>query len=211
MRTLLLLILITCYTGLRAQCPQPENFNFSYTYIHLGDIGPCNGTMILGPSYCSNFSWTTPDTSLTTSTLDHYILKLIPLGDTDTVVITTTSLNQLEMEIGILGEIWVTAVYINPDCESDPSNTIINNDLPISAGEISAEKNPEIYIDRSTFTITLLNGNAQRIDVISSSGEILLSESGECDRVNVSNIPRGIYIIEAYFEQEGVVRKKIVL
>jgi hypothetical protein len=143
---LLLLISLNAF----AQFPVPTDFQFNYTYIMIEQSGFCEGQVVGGPTYCSTFSWNAPDTAGLTTQLEFYRIyyQMYFMQDSTPIIIAEVNETFHNMEIGILGKIWVTAVYSNPDGESEPSNIIINDDLPISIEEQNNTNQFQIIYDR---------------------------------------------------------------
>ncbi|MFH2096251.1 MAG: T9SS type A sorting domain-containing protein [Bacteroidota bacterium] len=188
-------IFITGYTT-PFYFPPPQNFQFSYDYISMGDWGICEGTIAYGPDYCSYFSWNTPDTSLTTATLDHYVLYYYDYDISDTTVVTTTSDTSYEITQGFIGEMWVTAVYTGPDGESDSSNVIVNSDLPIGISEASQARQPVVFYQAESGVLMFENS-----DLISSfsihdiTGKSMKNGENPGGQISTKTLSPGIYII----------------
>jgi len=192
------------------QFPEPTNFEFSYDYIMIDESDYCAGQWVYGPTYCSHFSWTSPDTNSTSSTLEYYNLYYSH-DPQSTMILTTTTDLYFDMEIGILGEIWVTAVYSNPHGESAPSNIIKNEDLPISVNEIPSQDKLNIYYDNTTQEIKIINGESiSQINIFNCRGELISSNKTNMNRINIKNLTTGLYIIEITNNDQNVIRQKII-
>ncbi|HPR57068.1 MAG TPA: T9SS type A sorting domain-containing protein [Bacteroidales bacterium] len=193
------------------QFPEPTNFDFSYEYIMVYEWGYCAGQGVYGPTYCSHFTWSAPDTSSTTSTLEYYNLYYYPFLTRDTVILTTTTDLYVDMEIGIIGKIWVTAVYSNPDGESGPSNIIINYDLPISVDENQLQNELNIFYDYKNQEIKIKNGeDIAQINIFNCQGKLIASNTTISDKISIANLPGGFYLIEIIKNNQDSFRHKII-
>ena len=192
------------------QFPEPTNFQFNYSYILLNSVGPCNGHTIVGPAYCSDFWWEAPDTTSTSATLDHYVIYYHPNNDPQIYAIATTTDTSVEMEIGIIGQVWVTAVYNNPDGESAASNVVVNNDLPISVGQISEKDMTSAYYDKTNEILNIkISDKTFQIKLYNYLGE-LLQDVYNTKQLNMATYAKGLYIVEIILKNHRVVRYKII-
>lgn len=210
---ILILMLLPSLTAF-AQFPSPANFSFSYSYIMIDQGWYCEGNWVTGPAYCSDFSWDTPDTSSTEASLEHYNLyyyQYYPNGMSDTtIILTSTSDTFVELQVGILGEIWVTAVYSNPDGESEPSNVVINETLPISVEE-HPKANDQILYESSRHELLFKSkADVSRVNIFDIQGKRIWSEALNKDRISIDHFPGGVYIVEVMLGNQEVIRKKIV-
>ena len=211
MKTLLGILLVMSSLTSLAQFPEPASFDFGYEYIMIEEAGFCAGQWVSGPTYCSHFTWTVPDTNSTNSTLDYYKLYYYSYGTEDTTILTTTTNTDFDMEIGIMGEIWVTAVYFNPVGESEPSNIIINSDLPISVEENPAQNGLDILYDIKNQEIIIINGNdISGVNIFNGQGKLIKSENTFSDRISISNLQKGLYIVEILSGNQVIKRRKII-
>ncbi|MFH2143138.1 MAG: T9SS type A sorting domain-containing protein [Bacteroidota bacterium] len=192
--------------------PQPTNFQFSYDYIMLGDWGICLGTTVMGPAYCSHFSWNTPDTSLTTATFDHYVLYYYDYYLSDTLVVTTTTDTIFEIEQGFIGEMWVTAVYTGPNGESDSSNVIINPDLPISVIENENVSNIDVFYNQNSGQLCFENADKIQIYYIYDiRGNVIVSGKNTSSFIELRDCSKGVYTINILSDDgERFVKKFII-
>jgi hypothetical protein len=113
-----------------AQFPAPQNFQINVNYIYLGESGWCNNQLVQGPTYCYLFGWEMPDTVGTIATLTGYRVYKNGLPFFQTTEMAT------EMAGAWFASFYVTALYENPAGESDSSNVVVINSLPISTGEV---------------------------------------------------------------------------
>lgn len=199
----------------KAQFPAPTDFQFSYNYFMIGDGGYCNNSFLLGPAYCSHFSWVTPDTSATNASLSYYKVhytsdSTIGFSNFDTVFITTQ--NSLSVPIGIIGWVWVTAVYSNPDGESVSSNVEYNYTLPIGIPDKEIVNKSQIIFDHATYKLTVINSNTiLRLRIVNSIGIC----SKEFNKVGadylLNDLKKGMYIIEVQQKDHTKYYKKIIV
>lgn len=211
MKKLIGILLVISSISAFGQFPEPINFDFSYEYIMIDQSGYCAGQWVYGPTYCSHFTWTTPDTNSTGSTFEYYNLYYYSYAPQDTIILTTTTDLYFDMQIGIMGEIWVTAVYSNPDGESVPSNIIINEDLPISINENHLQNELNIFYDKRTQEIKIINGERiSQMNIYNSQGELTNSNNSNMNKINIGSFPTGFYIIEIINNDQNVIRQKII-
>ncbi len=193
------------------QFPAPTNFDFSYEYIMSGYENFCAGEWIAGATYCSHFEWTVPDTNSTTATLECYNLYYKSSMTGETCLLTTTTELYCELEVGILGEVWVTAVYSKPDGESMPSNVIINEDLPLAVNELQLQNELNIFYDYKTQEIKITNGESiSKINIYDSQGKLITTNQSSVNKISVERFPTGLYIVEVINNNQTVVRQKII-
>ncbi|MEA4841325.1 MAG: T9SS type A sorting domain-containing protein [Bacteroidales bacterium] len=182
-----------------AQFPEPKDFDFSCTYIMLGQqctCGTLNGSQeIPGPTYCSYFEWNMPDTSTTTSHLDGYKVYYSKMHDSSIEVLSTLTDTSFYKLVGILGEVWVTAIYSNPAGESSKSNVIVNDNLPISLNEVEQTSSKDVIYDKYTQSITLRNiDNSQSVSIIDANGKFI-RKIINCKVIDVSDLNPGLYFV----------------
>jgi hypothetical protein len=211
-KLVLFLLFISMAIFSNAQFPQPTNFHFSYVYYNTNQDGPCGTQWVYGPTYCSYFNWSAPDTTTTLATLDHYILYYYDYyDDHDTDIIALVSDTFFTINAGFMGEMWVTAVYQNPAGESVSSNIEMNNSLPISIEEISFSFEIKLYPDPTVNNLTIETNTPSTIQILSIQGQLIktLTASGTKTNVDVSALPGGVYIVEEKTEK-GLAVKKFV-
>lgn len=204
--TLLLFFTVSLF----AQFPAPVNFNFSYNYIHLYDWGYCNGKTVYGPSYCSSFSWEAPDTTTTTAKFVKYKIYYKPISG-QISVIDSMSINSFSRSMGILGSVWVTAVYSNPYGESVASNIVQNGDLPIEVKQIKESERLKLHADSENKTIVIdTDYPIGTLRVINTQGKAILQICKPDRIVSIKNIPTGVYIIELNDTNGRIFHSKII-
>lgn len=210
MKTFLGILLSISSISCFGQFPEPTNFEFNYEYIMIDDAGYCAGQYVYGPTYCSHFTWNAPDTLTTNAKLEYYNLYFYNYYSQDTTILATTTDLYLDMEIGIIGEVWVTAVYSNPDGESDSSNVVINESLPISVQTQELKELNMIY-DNQSQQITILNAkDISTLNIYNSQGKLIKSGKPIDERISISQFQKGLYIIELVQENQQVKRLKII-
>ena len=197
-----------------AQFPEPRNFAFAYSYIMIGQSEVCGpetngpGDLIYGPAYCTHFEWNRPDTAPTSAHLESYKIYYQSLQNKTTVLATTTDTSYY-MAIGIMGKVWVTAVYSNPAGESLISNIQENGDLPIAIKELNLSAEGITY-DRENQTIILNNiDKPQVIKIIDATGKVI-KKVNDSKLISVNNLIPGLYFIEYKDENSKVLRFKFI-
>ncbi len=211
---LTIIALLTAFT-VKAQFPAPTDFQFSYNYFMIGDGGYCDNSFLIGPAYCSHFSWIAPDTSITNATLSYY--KVHYTSDTtfgfpnfDTVFITTQ--NSLSVPIGIIGWVWVTAVYSNPDGESVSSNVEYNFNLPIGIPDNEIVNKSQVIFDHSTYKLSVINSNTiLRLRIVNSIGICSKEFNKVGSEYFLNDLKKGMYIIEVQQKDHTSYFKKIIV
>lgn len=196
-----------------AQIPGPTNLTFSFQYNGQGSwLMVCNGEDLPQWHYCSYFSWEHADTLHSTLDFSHYTLSCVNVDNTeDTIVLATTVDNYIELDFGLLGWAWVTAVYVNPDNESLPSNVIENMDLPISVSELDKLKEPKIVVNSKNNSIRLQNNElVNSIYVYDLYGrEVMQLNSFSGDKQIY--LTKGIYLAEIIRTDNKIITQKIML
>lgn len=209
--TLMLTILIPL-TGL-AQFWAPTGLEFYYYYFPIDDGGYCNGQVITGPAYCSYFNWNAPDTLPVKANLLNYKLYFQHLAPNDSSVecFATVSDTFFIVPSGFIGKMWVTAVYDNPSGESDSSNIVINNSLPIGIAGPTAKEIPKIWYDYSGAQVKVEEGvSIREINLYNELGQLVKSASNT-NLLSIKEMPSGVYIAEVKNKNPNLVfRKKIV-
>jgi len=197
-----------------AQFPAPTDLLLSSNYIMIEESGFCEGQIVGGPTYCSNFSWNTPDTVGLTTQLEFYRIyyRKYFVQDSTTIIIAEVNETFHEMQIGILGEIWVTAVYSNPDGESEPSNIVINDALPISIEEQNNTDQIHFYYDRYSGNLIFPGDSTlNTIKVYDLHGRCIISTSYYIQSISLSALSEGLYIVAGISSQGKTFRQKILI
>jgi hypothetical protein len=191
--------------------PKPGYFGFGYTYIMLGQSDFCEpGKTVYGPAYCSYFEWTTPDTSSLSAQLDHYNLYYHDSHGDTTTLLASLKDTSCYIVIGIMGNVWVTAVYTNPTGESMISRMIQNSDLPIAVEELRHATKPTLFYDDTSQSIFLENNhNPSLVRIFDKYGRLVKKVSNS-DVIDVSGLRHGLYIIVVQVGETIVLRQKIV-
>ena len=197
-----------------AQFPEPRNFAFAYSYLMIGQSDVCGpeingpGNLIYGPAYCTHFEWNTPDTTSTSAHLESYKIYYQSRQNETTILATTTDTSYY-MSIGIMGTVWVTAVYSNPAGESLISNIQQNDDLPIAIKELNLSADGITY-DRGNQTIILNNiDKPQGIKIIDATGKVI-EKMNDSKFVSVNTLIPGLYFVEYKDENSKVLRFKFI-
>lgn len=204
---LLLITLILFYVFGYAQFPAPMNFKYEGEYTLLDESGFCEGMMVSGPYYCSNFSWDTPVLSDTDATLVGYRLYYEPdyLDPEGKIILLKETVNNwCDIGIGVMGTVWVTAVYSNPNGESAPSNKMYNKNLPISINSPENEKSEIIY-DRSQAVIKIEGDDIiSTIEIFNLSGLLVKFVEGKAF-ISTDDLQKGFYIAKITNSEQKVI------
>lgn len=211
MKTFLGILFTIISISVFGQFPTPINFQYSYNYIHLHDSDFCNGESLNGPDYCSNYSWHAPDLNSTNSTLKHYNIYFSHNSNGENSHIITTTTNSFISERGIIvGYVWVTAVYTNPEGESEPSNIESNFDIPISVNENHLQNELNVFYDNKNQEIVINDDDISQINIINCNGVLINSYKTITNNINIEYLPKGFYIIVLLKNNQEVIRYKIV-
>ncbi len=212
MKKILFILLLSASLTATGQFNPPINFSFTYDYIMLGHSGYCAGNWVYGPTYCSHFTWEPPDTTNPkNNTPESYNLYYLPLDETDTIILASVPDTNFDMEIGIIGDVWVTAVYTNPDGESEPSNIITNLDLPITVDEYQARDRINVFYDDQLQQIRITNKQEiAKIKVYNYQGKLILTRQSPIDNIDMKLPGKSLYIVEILTNYQKLLRKKIL-
>lgn len=183
----------------------PSNFEYSLTYITNGTAN-CAGETVDATTYCASFSWDAPDTAKTSATLSGYKIYYKP-SEGETVVVAETDGTALQKEFGAAGDLWVVAVYSQPAGESEPSNILTGNDLPLAIQ--STQKNGFIYTPSSGTLSLAQNPDGLQIRLIDAKGQIVKTVKGK-STITTSGLPKGIYFAEAVAGHKLIAQQKIL-
>lgn len=172
-----------------AQFPAPSNFGISINYILTDQWDYCENEIVFGPTYCIIFSWNTPDTSGVSAILAGYRLYK------EDTIFHTLSDTILEVTGPQIGKFYVTALYENPPGESDSSNIVIIDDLPIATKETQTEGKIEIGFDISQQQLIVKGyANAKTLSVFNLQGVRVLHTEKVPERLNLEGLPSGAYL-----------------
>jgi len=213
MKKLLSTTMITCSMFAYAQFPAPTNLEFTYQYFMIGEGGYCDGQWVYGPTYCSHFDWSPPDTSISSATLEYYNIYYNHWAYSDTILILYTSTTETfyDVEDGFIGELWVTAVYSDPDGESGKSNIIINPDLPISVEENMLNERPAIIFDQNSQLLRIeYQEKVAQINIFDSQGKRMKALTTSGNILSLEAFSSGLYIVEIITVDSDLIRRKIV-
>lgn len=188
---LLLLILLTNFLSLSAQFPAPQNLNLSIDYIEIDQWGECNGQTVNGPAYCSHFSWNFPD-SVSDTLFDYFVIY--NFFHLETTKIATTKDTSYVTPNAYIGNLWVTAVYSEPDGESEPSNIVNINELPINIKKIYSDLQSLLHYEPTSKTLTVdFVKNIQFIKIYQLNGQCVLNSTKSIN--NLGSFLPGIYFV----------------
>jgi len=186
-----------------AQYPAPVNFHYSYIYFGSSYTGSfnCGSEPTSEYDYCSHFEWEAPDTAGLSLTLAYYNLYILDQNTTDTVLLTSTSDTEYYEIMGLIGSTWVTAVYIHPEVESPASNVEENSGLPIDVEGIDSKNEIDFLYDKNSQILSFENSSLiKHIDLFDINGKQIMIIKAPSNKVNINNLPDGIYIISIYTE-----------
>jgi hypothetical protein len=197
MKKQLILLGLLLSLSVYAQFPKPTNFSFSFTYMRMGQQTTCGtGSEDIGSgSYCSYFEWNTPDTSATTSHLESYKVYYRDKRDNSITVLSTLTDTSFHQRVGIMGKVWVTAIYSNPAGESSISNEIENLGLPINLNEVKQTSGKTVIYNTNTQSLTLKNvDNSQSVSIIDANGRLIRKIINR-KVIDVSDLNPGLYFV----------------
>lgn len=218
MKVIVIAICLAGVTKVTAQSfPTPQNFQMELRYIHLDEWGICGGESVVGPFHCTNFQWDEPDLSETESQLVGYRIynystmeemEEIPFSEGKLIAQTVTP--GCEIGGGYVGYTWVTAVYSEPDGESEPSNLAINlNGLPLAVSETESEKQAIIYSSQTkTIEIKGLEEIAT-VDIFGIDGRFVAASKS--NSIDVNHLTTGIYIVRVATKTGKVFSDKLLI
>jgi hypothetical protein len=193
----------------------------SYKYIYLDDMGYCCGEFVWSPTYCTNFQWEMPDLSGTEAKLIGYNIYYyvtpyyyngMEIPDAEVNLIAQTTNTYWEEEIGIMGVVWVTAVYSDPEGESQPSNFVVNGELPTSIQQVGRQDLSIIYNKHRNNIEILGIKDITSVSIVRIDGIIIRSVfSSDFHSVDTKGIEKGIYMIHITIKDAESIRGKIMI
>jgi len=192
------------------QFPSPSNFAVFIEYVEMGGMGwtDCGGKILTAPDFCTRFSWTAPDLTLTEANLDGYRIYHETMG-----YFQVENCTACAEQGAYTGKLYVTACYSDPYGESEPSNVIeVSEELPIGTND--RKDNQDIYIiyRRESRAIELTDQIAD-IDCISLFDLYgrLLKTASESERMDVSGFSDGIYLIRVKYRNDAFASRKLYI
>ncbi len=189
-----------------AQFPAPTSFQVAINYITVDQWDYCENEIVLGPNYCNIFSWNTPDTGGFSAILIGYKIYK------ENTIFQTLSDTILEVTGPQLGKFYVTALYENPPGESDSSNIVTIDDLPIATKEPQAEGEIEIVFDISQQQLIVKGyANAKTLSLINLQGVQVLNIENVPERFSLHGLPPGAYLAIIQTRYGGFWRKKVLV
>lgn len=193
-KSLILIVLVSVSLKGLAQYPSPANFDWSGEYVMLDEWTDCNGEAINGPGYCTTISWNTPDTSITNALLTGYKVYYQKLDSNSPYIFSSLVDTVLTFTEGILGEMWVTAIYENPLGESEPSNLIKNNDLLIPVEKVKVNLSLIEYY-KTEQLIKLKKGDIENVIISNINGQTIMNYKSPKNSISVSTLKSGVYFV----------------
>ena len=192
-----------------AQFPAPDSLRYRGDYIEWDDWGYCAGSAIYGPNYCTHLVWGPPDTTLTSASLTSYHIYYAPLIQMDTILLAVVTDTLYEEVFGLMGSLWVSACYSNPEGESGPSNAVYNEDLPIGTNEWELAGKVIQFDPESQVVLIRSSQHSCHIRIIDCNGKTVKSGLDQTG-LSVSDLPAGIYIVEVTWNGSTRIRRKIM-
>ena len=203
----------------KAQFPAPQSFIMGGGYIPMDESGPCGEEIVYGPGYCTYFSWEAPDLSETEAQLTGYNVYFceieyysegmeIPFSEAKIIAQTTNT--YIQKGIGIIGVVWVTAVYSDPNGESEPSNIEYNTALPTAINEVKSQ-DVSFYYNKQRNGIEIKGiEDVAYLSIFHLTG-IEISIPAISDFIDTKNIEKGIYIINITTKNRKIISDKIII
>jgi hypothetical protein len=193
-----------------AQFPAPTDFSYKLDYIELDQWGECLGEIVYGPSYCSHFKWKLPDTTSTEAVLEYF--DIYNVIKQDTFLIHSLSDTTYTTSTPYEGDLFVIALYSNPQGKSEPSNIVNNPGIPIRIEETVII--PEIHIGYNStgeFLSIVSNEDVISIRLLDVKGQIIYNEENASSNVYIGNFAPGIYFVEIMKNNNYIYLKKIII
>ena len=200
----------------------PAPHSFDMTYVYFGNIpGWCDGQPATLSSYCTTLEWEEPDLSETEAQLIGYNLYFfytwtyyegmeIPFSEVEQIAFTTS--NYLILNQGFIGVLWVTALYSEPEGESEPSNYHFNEDLPISIDKDEISSYSIIYNKQQN--VVKISGieNINSVTIFSLDGsQINFVTDNDFNRISLKNISKGVYIVKITTALGNIISDRIII
>jgi hypothetical protein len=125
-------------------------------------------------------------------------------------IITQTVGIGLEMGSGFMGYTWVTAVYSEPDGESDPSNVEINLDgLPLGINKNEIKTHSIVYNNQMKTIEVIGIENITSIDIFGIDGRLITSS--KLNNIDVKYLTNGVYIIKVTTKTGIIISDKLII
>ena len=209
-----------------AQYPPPRDFYHSIGYIPLSEMGYCNGKTVLGPTYCSNFSWDAPDISDEDIQLVGYNVYHFPgdmgwcekyeegmeMPSLEEFLLAHTKYTYLELEGTYTGINLVTALYSDGG-ESEPN--IINScniDIPLSINDIKNQKFTLSYNSQTKgFEIKGIEDNTSVAVFRTDGTRVMFVSSINSNFISLKSLEKGVYIVQVTTKDFQTISDKIVI
>jgi hypothetical protein len=187
-----------------AQFPEPLSFQVTVNYIHLGESDWCDNQLVQGPSYCNLFSWEAPDTTNTPATLTGYRIYK------DSVFFLATDNTWADTAGGHLAGFYVTATYENPAGESEPSNVVVINNLPIATHAVPDAPEIGIGFDLANQTFIIIGAeHARSLRVYDMRGVLVWSTEVVLEKLRLEGLRAGVYVVVVW-DRYGTMHSKVV-
>jgi len=114
------------------------------------------------------------------------------------------------LEYNSYGDFWihVTAVYDSTKIESEYADSVYNEGTIIFISE-KEQRNFRLFPNPTTGKLVLDIQNVDKIVLINEQGEIIQIFKNE-NQLDLSHLPKGIYLLKIYAE-DNIITKKIIL
>ena len=200
-----LLAILTVFTVSNFVCaqefPSPTNFDMTYCYLWPNSCGP-----EYGPTDTINYySFDAPDLTDTESELVGYNLYL----DGNFIVSFTTT--TYEAKTSGAGDYYVTATYVNPSGESEPSNVVTGMGQAISTADFTKTNNILLYPNPLGVNQEItINSEYDIVNVSAYNilGNIIFDSPNAQTKFTAT--AKGIYFLKIKTEN-GILVKKIIV
>lgn len=198
----LIFLLFFSFTFFGQEFPSPQNFTIEICYNNY----PLGGGQFCGDEFppfatVHHYSFDAPDTTAITATLVGYNLYV---NTTLLGTYTSTQFSGLCIEPG---DYYVTAVYANPDGESESSNIFFSSPLlSVDDNEILKTRIYPNPANKKTVNIET-NDAIKTVLVYNSLGQIILKTSQS--KINFQNFDNGIFYIKIITDS-AIVFKSII-
>lgn len=203
-KTLLLFGVILFPVLAFAQFPEPGSFAITVNYILEGQSDWCDEHIIQGPAYCNLFSWETPDTANTPATLTGYRIYK------DCVFFLATANTIADTAGGYMASFYVTAIYENPAGESEASNVVVINDLPMGTEEAFHQEPIGIRFDPMQQMLVIRGAEqARSLRVYDVQGKLLYSTDVVPTILQLEGLDVGVYWV--IVERSGMLYSKMFI
>jgi len=232
MKKIKLLVVLCFFISItsQAQFPAPRSFWMSYRYITINDDNYCCGKWLSAPAHCEPvFGWELPELSGTDMQLAGYNVYFyytkryyegmeIPFSEAKIIAYITDPYNPyLHTRCGDItdtGIAWVTAVYSNPEGESEPSNIVFSPNAGIPIAIRKVEQQPFSLTCNKQKNGIEIHGleNITSLRIFRLDGtEIAPGSASDFRFIDTKDLAKGVYVVRITTGEGGVISEKIVI